>query len=164
MKLVTSIRDLAGKAGRGFARLLSPIFGNISWNAPPWARWTGRRAVSLGGAGGRWVGANPARAGVALVLLVAVAVGGVYGYKWWQARPKPIEVKLTVENPPRTPIENEDEKDREPRPLLVHFAQSVAPLAMVGKEIPSGITITPPIEGKWKWNEDKELEFQPKED
>ncbi len=164
MKWITTIRDLAGKAGRVFARVLgsvlSPVFGNIAWNAPPWARWTGGRIS----AGGRWVGANPARAGVAALLLVAIAAGGVYGYKWWQARPKPIEVKLTVQNPPRTPIENEDENDRGPRPLMVRFAQSVAPLSAVGKEVPAGITITPPLEGKWKWNDDKELEFLPKED
>ncbi len=171
MKLVTIIRDLAGKAGRGFARLahlagraLSPVFGNVAWNAPPWARWVGARAVTLGGAGGRWAGANPARAGMTVLLLAAIAGGGFYGVKWWQARPKPIEVKLTVENPPRTPIENEDEKDRGPRPLMVRFAQSVAPLAMVGKDVATGIRITPPIEGKWKWNDDKELEFLPKED
>ncbi|MEP7155079.1 MAG: alpha-2-macroglobulin [Betaproteobacteria bacterium] len=164
MKLVTSIRDLAIRAGRAFARLsgraLTPIFGNVAWAAPPWARWSGARI----GAGSKWTAANPARAGILALLLVAITAGGIYGYKWWQARPKPVEVKLTVENPPRTPIENEDEKDRDPRPLLVHFAQSVAPLALVGKEIPSGIRITPPIEGKWKWTDDKELEFQPKED
>ena len=164
MKLVTIIRDLAGKAGRGFARLsgrvLAPVFGNIAWNAPPWARWVGGRI----GSGGRWAGANPARAGLTMLLLLAIAAGGFYGYKWWQARPKPIEVKLTVENPARTPIENEDEKDRDPRPLIVNYGQSVALLSAVGKEVPTGIKITPPIEGKWKWNDDKQLEFQPKED
>lgn len=164
MKLVTIIRDLAVSAGRAFVRLLGwilrPVFGSVNWNAPPWARWVGGRAA----AGGRWAGANPARAGIVALLLTAIAAGGVYGYKWWQARPKPIEVKLSVENPPRTPIENEDETDRGPRPLYVKFAQSVAPLSMVEKEVPAGIRITPPLEGKWKWNDDKQLEFQPKED
>ena len=167
MKFVAAIRDLAAKAGRAFARparlsgrVLSPLIGNVSWNAPPWARWVGGRV----GGTARWVGANPQRAGVAALLLAAIAAGGLYGYKWWQARPKPIEVKLTVKNPARTPIENEDEKDRGPRSLIVTFAQSVAPLAMVGKEVPAGIKIAPPLDGKWKWNEDKELEFQPTED
>ena len=153
MKLVTTIRDLAGKARRGFARLsgrvLSPVFGNVAWSAPPWARW---------------VGAHPKHTGSAVLLLVALTVGGFYGVKWWEARPKPVEVKLAVKNPARTPIENEDEKDRGPRPLIIQFEQSVAPLAMAGKDIASGITITPALEGQWKWNEDKELEFNPKED
>ena len=164
MKFVTPIRDLAAKAGRGFVRLsgrlLSPLIGNVSWSAPPWARWSGGRI----GAGGRWAGANPLRAAVAVLLIAAIAAGGLAGYKWWQARPKPVEVKLTVENPARTPIENEDEADRGPRPLIVRFAQSVAPLSMAGKDVATGIAITPPLEGKWKWNDDKELEFQPKED
>ena len=164
MKFATAIRDLAVKAGRAFARLsgrvLSPVFGNVSWNAPPWARWAGGRI----GAGGRWAGAHRKHTGVGLLLVAALAAGGVYGYKWWQARPKPIEVKLTVQNPPRTPIENEDENDRGPRPLYVKFAQSAAPLAMAGKDVPAGIKITPPLEGKWKWTDDKQLEFLPKED
>ena len=153
MKLVTTIAELAGKAGRGFARLtgrvLSPVFGNVAWSAPPWARW---------------VGAHPKHTGSAVLLLVALAAGGFYGYKWWAARPKPIEVKVTVQNPARTPIENEDEKDRGPRPLIVQFEKSVAPLAMAGKDIATCITIAPPLEGQWKRNEDKELEFNPKED
>ncbi len=153
MKLVTTIRDLASKAGRGFARLsgrvLSPVFGHVAWTAPPWARW---------------VGTHPKHTGGAALLLVALAAGGYFGVKWWEARPKPVEVKVTVQNPARTPIENEDEKDRGPRPLIIQFEQSVAPLAMAGKDIPSGITIAPALDGQWKWNEDKELEFNPKED
>ncbi|MEQ1516597.1 MAG: alpha-2-macroglobulin, partial [Usitatibacteraceae bacterium] len=167
MKLVTTIRDLANLAGRAFARLsrllgraLSPVFGNLAWNAPPWARWTGARI----GAGGRWAGANPARAGLVAVLLAAIVAGGFYAYKWWQARPKPIEVKLTIENPPRTEIEAEEEADRAPKPLVVRFAQSVAPLAMAGKDVTTGIAISPPLEGSWKWLEDKALEFRPKAD
>ena len=164
MKLVTTVRDLAGKAGRAFARLsgrvLSPLFGNVSWNAPTWARWLGGRI----GVGGRWAGAHPIHSGVALLLVASLMAGGFYGVKWWQARPKPLEVKLSVQNPPRTPIENEDETDRGPRPLYVNFAQSAAPLAMAGKDVPAGIRIAPPLEGKWKWNDDKQLQFQPKED
>ena len=164
MKLVIAIRDLAAKAGRGFTRLagraLSPLVGNVSWSAPPWAHWVG----ACIGAGGRWAGANPARSGMLVLLLAALAGGGVYGVKWWQARPKPIEVKFTVQNPPRTPIENEDETDRAPRPLRVKFAQPVAPLSMAEKEVTTGIKIAPPLEGRWKWLNEKELEFRPKAD
>ncbi len=164
MKLVTIIRDLAVSAGRAFVRLLAwilrPVFGSVSWNAPPWARWLGGRASGLA----QTAKAKPLHALVVLLVLAALVAGGVRGYKWWQARPKPIEVKLSVENPPRTPIENEDEADRGPRPLYVKFAQTVAPLAMIDKEVAAGIKITPPLEGKWKWVDDKQLEFQPKAD
>ena len=87
MKFVTTIRDLAIKAGRAFVRLagwlLSPIFGKLSWNAPPWANWTGAKAAAVG----RAAVANPQRTGLVLVLLVALLAGGFYGYRWWQSRP-----------------------------------------------------------------------------
>ncbi len=164
MKFVTAICALASKAGRAFVRLagwlLSPLFGKVSWNAPPWAQWTGTKAT----AGGRAAVANPQRTGLVVVLLVALLAGGFYGYRWWQSRPKPIEVSVTATNPARTPIENEDEADRGPRPLVVTFGQSVVPLAMVDKLVEAGIVITPALDGKWKWTSDKELEFSPKED
>jgi hypothetical protein len=58
-----------------------------------------------------------------VLLLAALAAVGFHGYKWWEARPKPVEAKVTVQNPARTPIENEDEKDRGPRPLIIQFDQ-----------------------------------------
>ena len=135
-----------------------PVLGELSWDAPPWARWTGGKVAT----GARAVAARPALSGAAVLLLAAIAAGGVYGYKWWQARPKPVEVKFTVTNPPRTPLENRD--DNSPRALVVQFAQSAAPLAMSGKDVSAGIRITPVIEGKWTWNSDQELQFLPKED
>ena len=164
MKLVTTICDLVIKAGRGFARivgwLLAPILGKLSWNAPPWAEWSGAKFSSAS----RAAVAKPLWALVLLVALIAVGGGGMWSYQWWQARPKPLEVALTVQNPARTPIENQDEGDRGPRPLIVSFAQSVAPLSMAGKDVATGIQISPPLEGKWKWTSDKALEFAPKED
>jgi uncharacterized protein YfaS (alpha-2-macroglobulin family) len=156
MKFAAFIRDLAVKAGRVFARLLSalltPLIGRVSWTAPGWARWLG----------GRVAAANPRHAALALLVAAGMAAGGHYAWKWWQARPKPIEVTATVQNPERTPIEAEE--DNGPRALRIVFSQSVAPLSMAGKEVSQGLSIAPAIEGKWKWNSDKELEFQPKDD
>jgi hypothetical protein len=156
LKLFTIIRDhaAAGRSPAGW--LLRPLFGSISWNAPPWAQWLSGRAGALAVT----VKARPLHALLALLVAVAIGAGGVWTWKWWQARPKPVEVAVSVENPARTPIENEDEADRGPRLLLVKFAQSVAPLSMAEKEVPSGI-ITPPLEGKWKWTDEQQLEFQP---
>ena len=98
--------------------------------------------------------AKPLHAALVAVLLAGASMGGAWAWKWWQARPKPIEVAMTVTNPPRTPIENEDENDRGPRPLLVKFEHSAAPLSMAGKDVSGGIRITPAVEGKWKWNDD----------
>ena len=164
MKLVTLIRDSAVAAARAFARLLAwilrPVFGSISWSAPPWARWLGAK----GNATLESIRAKPLHALALLALLAAIGGGGAWTYKWWQARPKPIEVTYRIENPARTPIENEDEKDRGPRSLFVRFNQPVAPLAMIDKDVPTGIRMTAPIEGTWKWINDRELAFVPKED
>ena len=162
MKFVAVARDLAIKVGRAFARqfglALKPLIGEVSWRAPVWARWLGGKTV----VGGRAAVAHPRHAALLVMLIVALVAGGHWTWKWWQARPKPIEVTATVQNPARTPIESED--DNLPRPLRINFSQSVAPLSMSGKEVSQGIVITPLIEGKWKWTSDKQLEFQPRED
>ncbi len=162
MKFIAAARDLAVKSGRMLARLpgliLKPLFGDLSWQAPRWARWLGGKFA----AGGRAAMRRPRHAAALLVLAAALGAGGAWTWKWWQARPKPIEVTATVQNPSRTPLESED--DASPRPLLIRFSQSVAPLSMSGKEVAQGITVAPALEGKWKWASDKQLEFQPKED
>ncbi len=164
MELVSGIRGLAAKVGRTLVfiagRILSATIGRVSWSRPPWLGW-GVGEVSKAG---RWVALHPRHAGAILLALTALSGISLVGYKWWQAQPKPIEVRLTVKNPPRTPIEAEEEADRAPRPLVVRFALSVAPLSMVGKDVPAGIKISPSIEGKWKWVDDKNLEFLPKGD
>ena len=49
-------------------------------------------------------------------------------------------------------------------PLTLEFSASVAPIEQVGKEIKQDITITPAIQGRWEWKNDKTLTFSPKED
>ena len=76
MNVVTAIRDAACQAARAFARLsgaiLSPVFGQVSWNAPPWAQWLGTKAA----AGGRAAVAKPLHAALVAVLLAGLLSGG----------------------------------------------------------------------------------------
>jgi uncharacterized protein YfaS (alpha-2-macroglobulin family) len=164
MTIITTIRSAIGRAGGLLARALravfTPLFGTVNWSAPPWARWAGQRMSAVAAA----AAARPLNAAIALGLIVAVGFGAHSGYKWWKARPKPLEVTMTAQNPPRTPIENEDENDRGPRALVINFNHAVAPLAQVEKEVKEGLTIEPPLAGTWKWTTDKQLEFAPKED
>jgi alpha-2-macroglobulin len=146
--------------GRVFAAILKPILGEVSWKTPPWLQWSSRKVEALG----TQARAKPLVALVALLIAGGVAAGGYVGMKWWQARPKPVEVAVTIVNPSRTPVENDDENDRGPRSMFVRFAAPVAQLDAVGKEVPAGITLKPAIEGVWRWNGDIELEFRPKED
>jgi len=164
MKAFVMIRDFFVAAARRLTSLVAVLaaraVGTVSWSAPPWMGWCQSQAARVA----KSAIANPAYSLLAAAIISASVAGGWYGLKWWQARPKPLAVAVTVVNPPRSPIENEDETDRGPRPLQLRFAQSVAPLAMSGKDVTSGIAIKPVIDGRWKWISDKELEFQPKED
>lgn len=136
--------------------LLGQVFGNVAWQAPAWASWVGRNVRSAYD--------RPRRFLVGLLCVLLLAGGGWYGYRWWQAQPQPVEVALTVNNPGRTEIEQDDPANRLPKPLLISFDHSVATLATVGKDVGSGIAVSPAIAGVWHWNDDKTLSFAPAED
>ncbi|HVN29829.1 MAG TPA: hypothetical protein VMT64_15140, partial [Candidatus Binataceae bacterium] len=51
-----------------------------------------------------------------------------------------------------------------PDPVVIHFSGSAARLDTIGKPVTSGITVTPPIAGQWKWLGDADLQFTPKND
>ncbi|MDP3088790.1 MAG: alpha-2-macroglobulin [Methylotenera sp.] len=95
-----------------------------------------------------------------ITLLLALITGGWQVWTWYQARPQPITVKVTVTAPTRTQIEDK----LPPNPLTISFDSSVAPIEQVGKTSTLGITITPKVEGEWKWNTENTLSFQPKAD
>lgn len=142
----------------GLGRLAGSVFG--TWAAPPWMVWAGQylRSASLAGIGA--VRARP-RTSIGLLLAVMLATAGTYyGYAWWQARPKPFEVSFAVTNPPLTDFANNGAV----KPLSVKFSKSIAPLALVGKEVQAGIVTTPAIDGSWRWVTDDRLEFMPKQE
>ncbi|MFC5473987.1 MG2 domain-containing protein [Paraherbaspirillum soli] len=140
--------------------LLRQVFGNLNWQAPAWLHWSARRgfAAAVG------VRRHPRKALIGLAAVLLLAGGGWYGYHWWQARPKPVEVTFKAVNPGRTEIEQDDPANRLPKPLLIKFDHSAATLAAVGKDVSSGITVSPAIAGGWHWDDDKTLSFKPSED
>jgi alpha-2-macroglobulin len=139
------------RLGQALALLLG------TWAAPPWLRWTGQRLGSSGGRLAATVRARPQASAGAFLALVLLGVGGYFGHAWWQARPKPVEVQFTVTHPPLTDFANAGL----PQPLVLKFSQSVAPLALVGKEVTAGISLAPLVAGNWRWASDTQLEFQP---
>lgn len=140
--------------------LLIHLFGHFQWQAPAWAQYSGRGLHKAS----QKIKANPRTSLVALVIVIALAAGGWYGYRWWQAQPKPLEVTFEVKSPGRTEIEAENPEQRKPKPLSIVFDHSVAPLANVGKDITIGVKTSPAISGTWHWDDDKTLTFTPKED
>lgn len=154
--LFATLRDLLRLILVLFGRLLAALFGELHWRAPRWLAWLGAQVAALG----RAAAARPALSTLALALAIGAGYGGWQAWKWWQARPKPVEVKFTLTEPARTEIEN----DKKPNPLLVKFDRGAAPLALIGKEVAQGIAVSPAIEGTWRWRDDRTLEFAPKAD
>jgi uncharacterized protein YfaS (alpha-2-macroglobulin family) len=68
-----------------------------------------------------------------------------------------VTYKITEPGPLRL-----EDTEAKPEPLLIEFAASVAPLKDVGKEVSTGIALVPKLDGKWQWDGDKLLRFNPK--
>jgi uncharacterized protein YfaS (alpha-2-macroglobulin family) len=136
------------------------LFGRVQWQAPAWSGWVAERNRRVRAA----ARANPRKAGVTLLSALLLAAAGLYGCTLLQARPKPLEVMFAVSSPQRTEIESEDADARKPKPVLIKFDHSVAPLAKAGKDVLAGVAVTPATAGTWHWNDDKTLSFTPKDD
>ena len=156
MSILSALRDLTRLAFVLLGRLLSALFGELHWTCPRWLAWLQDRLTILG----RAAAARPVLSLLLIAALAGAGYGGWQGWKWWQARPKPVEVKFTVSDPARTEIEN----DKRPNPVVVKFDRGAAPLALVGKEITQGVSVSPAIEGTWRWRDDRTLEFMPRAD
>ncbi|HSX59611.1 MAG TPA: alpha-2-macroglobulin [Tahibacter sp.] len=137
--------------------LLGAIVGRVSWQAPGWMLATERAGLAGWGA----VRRNPGRVAIVLGTVAVLAGGGWFAYQYEKNRPKPpapVIAKLTTEAPSLTDYTSE--------PVTVHaldlnFSQSVAPLALVGKDVTSGITLDPAVAGRWNWVNDRLLRFTP---
>jgi alpha-2-macroglobulin len=128
------------------------------WNAPPWLRWC-QQHIKLGAQTGVAVLKRHPRVSAAVAAgVVVAAVAGYHGHAWWQARPKPMEITLSVAGPALTDFAN----GGSPQGVVVSFNESVAPLSSVGKLVETGITVTPAVEGRWTWQDDRHLVFEPK--
>ncbi len=131
---------------RGLHALLIAVFGHIGWQPPGWMGWVNRKR----------------RAATALLLvLLTLAAGGWYGWQWYLHQPVPHTVAYQVEAPALTDYEKPPVVIA---PLRIRFAESVAPLALVGKPVVSGLLMEPAQAGTWRWIDDRSLEFKPEGD
>ncbi|MGZ5080242.1 MAG: alpha-2-macroglobulin, partial [Usitatibacter sp.] len=145
---------MIAKLRAAFGGFVRATFG--TWTAPPWMGFVAariRNALAL-------AAARPLHTAALAALIAATLFGSHWAYRWYQSRPKPVETAFSIKSPPRTEIENE----REPEPLVIAFDRSAAPLGQAGKELARGITLEPPLEGTWRWQDDKTLHFKPKDD
>ncbi|VWB33645.1 alpha-2-macroglobulin [Burkholderia pseudomultivorans] len=151
--LLLPIRAI-GFVWRLLGRVLRPLLGDVSWTAPA---WLGLTATA--------VRRRPWHAGGAVLLAAALAAAG-YWYKHRPKPPEPATVGFTVKAPAVTAYEVDD--SGKPKltvhPLEVAFAQSAAPIELVGKPAGQGIEMTPALKGAWEWADDKTLRFTPAAD
>src|SRR5215510_13193062 len=97
------------------------LFGRWKWEAPPWLAWIGSQLAR----GGRWLAANPVRAGL-LALALLLAAGGS---AWYLTRPKPHYVTYFVTDPGLT--EYDANGIAAIKPLTIVFNESAAPLKQI---------------------------------
>ena len=154
---------------RPLAALGRVLFGDMNWQPPAWLAWLQARLSPLG----RWCHDQAAWVALILVLLIGGVWGATHGplggwKNWWDwqtlsgARPDQGEISaagIRVEGPARTPYDG----DGKPRPVILKFSVSAAPLAWVGKEA-QDIELSPALAGKWTWSAANQLEFLPNED
>src|SRR5262249_36055932 len=121
-----------------FRAFFLTLFGEISWRPPSWLAWIGRSARS-----------HPVRALTIFALAIALTYGARQGWIWFKHRPKPRTVSVRVDAPGVTPIKKIEK--REWPTLELRFGGVVAPIENVGKEISSGVRLTPSLPGNWQW-------------
>lgn len=141
---------------------LRATFGELSWRPPQWASNTATSAQRGGTALGASIRENPSRAALVGISVLALLIAAVFAWRWYQSRPRPIEVAFTVTAPAVTCYACEP--PGEPNPLIVTFGASTAPLERAGHPVDAreaGIAMSPEFAGQWTWDDDKTLRFQP---
>ncbi|MBV9618026.1 MAG: hypothetical protein JO201_02340, partial [Verrucomicrobia bacterium] len=149
-ELVLRPLDLLGK---GLVKIWVAIFGRFSWSPPGWFSqtrfgWT-RFSVS-----------RPRTTASILITVFLITCGSIWGWKWYQSRPKPHRVSATVAEIPVTKLD----KDLQYPPLVIRFSDPAARLEDLKKPSLEGVRLDPPLAGAWSWNSDRELAFRPTED
>ncbi|UXN04868.1 alpha-2-macroglobulin [Bartonella sp. HY406] len=140
-----------------FAKILSLIFGNVSWVPPFWLRPICKLFSLIGCFFKRYT-----KSAIASVFVLIVAIGaGIGGWIWYQNQPLPYMVSYDYSNPP---LSDYDKKGVKTYPLTIEFSDSVAPIDKVNTTIEEGVSLSPQIKGTWHWSNDKVLTFKPQQD
>jgi len=144
--------------------LLRPLLGEVNWRGPGWVSplKAGFARLEQG------IDRHPKTIALSVLLLAAAGVAGVYGWHWWQNRPKPIDVApLTIQNSRVEAVNPERVDYTVAKPavqaLTLRFSQSVAPVTLVGKKVTDGISLKPELAGEWQWQNAWTLTFTPQQ-
>ena len=140
-----------------FARLLRKIarttLGQLSWTPPHWLQ-RGFVRIHL------YRRRRPFLFAGEVLLVLLLASGSLWTWKWYQRQPKPHTVSAQVAPIPITPL---DKELRIP-PLSIEFSESAARLDDLKNPSVQHVRLDPPMTGAWKWTSDRKLAFSPAED
>ena len=164
-KLFTVMRSLFSGIGRVY-RLL---FGALSWTPPAWVGkirlwFANSRVTAFIKQSAHRIRAHIQQhaknyrlsaIGAAVLLVVGVAT-----YIWYQSLPKPVEFTLDGTPPSATRLV----ENATPDPLRITIGGSAARLEQIDKPITQGISLSPAMNGEWRWDGDNQLSFIPTQD
>lgn len=132
-----------------FVRFVCALFGKVSWRPPGWAM-----ALQAG------VVHRPGLSIFSILCLIGLVATGSWIWNWYAHQPKPFTVGWIV----ALAELSEPSDEFQPQDLTLTFDQSVAKLESIGKTVASGISLSPPIKGKWTWSGGTQLVFEPEEE
>ena len=130
---------------RYIAPALRTLFGQFQWTPPAWlprAAGTVRRWTSRGVA---WLdarrAANPTGFWLTTFATLAVMIGGYAGWQWYEHRPEPYYLQVTVNRPGPTAFE----ANALPDTLNLQFSGSAARLGAIGKNVLPELQLLPSL-------------------
>src|SRR5437016_10243078 len=139
--------------GKIVAKTWFAVFGRVSWSPPHW--FSQSRTAWM-----RFSEANPRITAAGLIAIFLVSCGASWTWNWYQNRPKPHRVSVSIVAIPVTKLEKELKYPQ----LIVRFSDPAARLEDLKKPSLQGVRLEPQVGGAWSWNSDKELVFRPTED
>ena len=133
--------------------LVGAVFGVLNWQRPAWLGFITSSLRSYW----QWCRSHP-RHMTTSIGWIMIAVGS---FLWYQSLPKPVTVSFSVDAPGLTVFENQQWRIAN---LDIYFEDSVAPLANIDTVITSGVSMSPKIDGEWRWLSGRQLRFIPRTD
>ncbi len=146
------IRPFAWLA-RLLRKIARTVLGQLSWTPPHWLQ---RGVVRMH----LYRRRHPFITAGAVLLVLLLASGSLWTWRWYQRQPKPHTVSAQVAAIPVTPLE----KELKFPPLSIEFTESAARLDDLKNPALQHVRLEPAMPGTWKWTNDRKLAFTPAQD
>lgn len=107
---------------------------------------------------------------VIIITLFFATLLALHGYRHYQKQQPKDRITAEILLPNIVPLPDYTQEDRDNNfqlpinPLTITFGAPVAPLQFIGKNITTGINLSPTTVGIWRWEDEKTLTFTPQQD